>query len=54
MEPRARPVGWTFYRRTGIHRVLSSADEDLIDQVMADCGYSREEAIDRLWAFGGI
>ena len=35
-------------------RLLSSADEDLIDQVMADCGYSREEAIDRLWAFGGI
>ena len=37
----------TLYRLTGIRRVLSSADEDLIDQVMANCGYSGEEAIDR-------
>ena len=43
-----------FYRLTGIRRVLSASDESLINEVMADCGYSRDEAIRRLWAFGGI
>ena len=52
MAPRARSVA--FYRLTGIRRVLSASDESLINEVMADCGYSRDEAIRRLWAFGGI
>jgi hypothetical protein len=43
-----------FYRLTGIRRMLSSADEDLIDQTMTNSGDSRDEVIRQLWAFGGL
>jgi hypothetical protein len=43
-----------FYRLTGIRRMLSAADEDLIDQTMANSGDSRDEVISQLWAFGGL
>ena len=43
-----------FYRLTGIRRMLSAADEDLIDRAMANSGDSRDEAIRQLWAFGGL
>ena len=43
-----------FYSVTGIHRMLSAADEDLIDQTMANSGDSRDEVISHLWAFGGL
>jgi hypothetical protein len=43
-----------FYRVTDIHRMLSSADEDLIDQTMANTGDSQDEVIRQLWAFGGL
>jgi hypothetical protein len=43
-----------FCRVTGTHRMLSSADEDLIDQTMANTGDSRDEVIRQLWAFGGL